>query len=46
MRIVIELKREAKPFTVLNNLYKHTSLQQTFGVIMLAIVDQRPVVLG
>jgi DNA gyrase subunit A len=46
MRIVIELKREARPYTVLNNLYKHTSLQQTFGVIMLAIVDQRPVVLG
>src|SRR5579859_7797195 len=46
MRIVIELKREAKVFTVLNNLYKHTSLQQTFGVIMLAIVDGRPVVLS
>ncbi|HLH69339.1 MAG TPA: DNA gyrase subunit A [Candidatus Dormibacteraeota bacterium] len=46
MRIVIELKREARPFTVLNNLYKHTQLQQTFGVIMLAIVDQRPQVLG
>ncbi len=46
MRIVIELKREAKPYTVLNNLYKHTSLQQTFGVIMLAIVDGRPVVLS
>ena len=46
MRIVIELKREARPFTVLNNLYKHTALQQTFGVIMLAIVDGRPVVLG
>src|SRR2546421_3089939 len=46
MRIVIELKREARPYTVLNNLYKHTSLQQTFGAIMLAIVDQRPVVLG
>jgi DNA gyrase subunit A len=46
MRIVIELKREARPYTVLNNLYKHTSLQQTFGVIMLAIVEQRPVVLG
>src|SRR5499427_537052 len=46
MRIVIELKREALPYTVLNNLYKHTQLQQTFGVIMLAIVDQRPVVLG
>jgi DNA gyrase subunit A len=46
MRIVIELKREARPYTVLNNLYKHTALQQTFGCIMLAIVDQRPVVLG
>src|SRR5579884_904102 len=46
MRIVIELKREARPYTVLNNLYKHTQLQQTFGVIMLAIVDQRPQVLG
>ncbi len=46
MRIVIELKREAKPYTVLNNLYKHTALQQTFGVIMLAIVDGRPVVLS
>jgi DNA gyrase subunit A len=46
MRIVIELKREARPYTVLNNLYKHTQLQQTFGAIMLAIVDQRPVVLG
>ena len=46
MRIVIELKREAKVFTVLNNLYKHTTLQSTFGVIMLAIVDGRPVVLS
>jgi len=46
MRIVIELKREAKVYTVLNNLYKHTTLQQTFGVIMLAIVDGRPVVLS
>src|ERR1700716_1852722 len=46
MRIVIELKRDARPYTVLNNLYKHTHLQQTFGAIMLAIVDQRPVVLG
>jgi DNA gyrase subunit A len=46
MRIVIELKREAKVFTVLNNLYKHTTLQTTFGVIMLAIVDSRPVVLS
>ncbi len=46
MRIVIELKREARPYTVLNNLYKHTALQQTFGVIMLALVDGRPQVLG
>jgi len=46
MRIVIELKREAKVFTVLNNLYKHTTMQTTFGVIMLAIVDGRPVVLS
>jgi DNA gyrase subunit A len=46
MRIVIELKREAKVFTVLNNLYKHTTLQTTFGAIMLAIVDGRPVVLS
>src|SRR5213596_1229851 len=46
MRVVIELKREAQVYTVLNNLYKHTTLQQTFGVIMLAIVDGRPVVLS
>src|SRR5437588_10043761 len=46
MRIVIELKREAQRHAVLNNLYKHTALQQTFGVIMLAIVERRPVVLG
>ena len=46
MRIVIELKREAQVYAVLNNLYKHTTLQQTFGVIMLAIVDGRPVVLS
>jgi DNA gyrase subunit A len=46
MRIVIELRREAQPYTVLNNLYKHTQLQSTFGAIMLAIVDQRPVVLS
>lgn len=39
MRIVIELKRDAQPRTVLNNLYKHTQLQTTFGVNMLALVD-------
>src|SRR5205085_10168007 len=46
MRIVIELKRDARPLTVLNNLYKHTALQTTFGVISLALVDGRPVVLN
>jgi DNA gyrase subunit A len=46
MRIVVELKKEARPFTVLNNLYKHTSLQTTFGANMLAIVDGRPVTLN
>ena len=38
MRIVIELKRGEVPEVVLNNLYKHTQLQTTFGIIMLAIV--------
>ena len=38
MRIVIELKRGEVPEVILNNLYKHTQLQQSFGVIMLAIV--------
>jgi DNA gyrase subunit A len=46
MRIVIELKKDARPMTVLNNLYKHTALQSTFGVIMLALVDGRPVTLN
>jgi DNA gyrase subunit A len=45
-RIVIELKPNARPHTVLNNLYKHTQLQMTFGALMLAIVDGRPQVLG
>lgn len=39
MRIVIELKREAQPRKVLNNLYKHSAMQSTFGVNMLALVD-------
>ena len=46
MRIVIELKRGEVPEVVLNNLYKHTSLQTTFGVIMLAIVAGRPCILS
>ena len=45
MRIVIELKKDARALTVLNNLYKHTALQTTFGVISLALVDGRPIVL-
>ena len=46
MRIVVELKRGEVPEVVLNNLYKHTSLQTSFGVIMLAIVGGRPRVLS
>ena len=45
MRIVIELKRGEMPEVVLNNLYKHTQLQSSFGIIMLAIVGGRPKVL-
>ena len=46
MRIVIELKRGEVAEVILNNLYKHTSLQQTFGIITLAIVAGRPKVLS
>ena len=46
MRIVIELKRGEVPEVILNNLYKHTPLQTSFGVIMLAIVGGRPKVLN
>ncbi len=42
MRIVIELKRDAVALVVLNNLYKHTPMQESFGVIMLALVNGRP----
>jgi DNA gyrase subunit A len=42
MRLVIELKRDAIPQIVLNKLYKHTSLQQTFGVNMVALADGVP----
>ena len=45
-RIVIELKRNEIPLVVLNNLYKHTQMQTTFGVIMLALVRNRPEVLN
>jgi len=46
MRIVIELKRGEIPDVVLNNLYKHTPLQTTFGIIMLAIAGGRPKVMS
>jgi DNA gyrase subunit A len=46
MRIVVELKRGEVPEVVLNNLYKHTPLQSTFGIIMLAIVGGRPKILN
>jgi DNA gyrase subunit A len=46
MRIVIELRRDVVPKVVLNNLFKHTQLQSTFGVNMLALVDNRPRVLN
>ncbi|MBM3253685.1 MAG: DNA gyrase subunit A, partial [Candidatus Omnitrophica bacterium] len=46
MRIVIELKREANAQIILNQLYKHSQLEETFGVIMLALVDNRPRVLN
>jgi DNA gyrase subunit A len=46
MRLVVELKGDANPEIVLNNLYKHTQMQETFGVIMLALVDGVPKVLN
>ncbi len=45
MRIVIELKRDANASVVLNNLFKYTQMQTTFGIIMLALVEGRPQVL-
>ncbi len=45
MRVCIELRRDANPNIVLNHLYKHTQLQDTFGVIMLALVNNEPKVL-
>ncbi|KAJ49575.1 DNA gyrase subunit A [Clostridium tetanomorphum] len=42
MRIVIEIKRDANANVVLNQLYKHTKMQDTFGVIMIALVDNEP----
>lgn len=45
MRIVIELKRDANPNIVLNNLYKHTQMQDTYSLIMIALVNNEPKVL-
>ena len=46
MRMVIELRKDVNPSVVLNHLYKHTQLQDTFGVIMLALVNNEPKVLN
>jgi len=46
IRIAIELKRDVKPAVVLNYLFKHTQMQETFGIIMLALVDSEPKVLN
>ncbi|MCM1468022.1 MAG: DNA gyrase subunit A, partial [Alistipes sp.] len=46
MRIVIELRRDVNPNIVLNHLYKHTQMQDTFGVIMIALVNNEPKVLN
>ncbi len=45
-RVVIELRRDANANVILNQLYKHTQMQDTFGVIMLALVDQQPKILN
>jgi len=45
VRVVIELKRDANPQVVLNRLYKHTQMQDTFGIIMLALVNGEPKIL-
>jgi len=46
MRVVVELRRDAEPKVVLNRLYKHTQLEDAFGVIMLALVNGQPEVLN
>ena len=46
LRVTIEIRRDTNPHIVLNHLYKHTQLQDTFGVIMLALVDGQPKVLN
>ena len=46
MRVFIQLKRDETPDVVLSNLYKHTALQSSFGIIMLSIVDKQPKILA
>ena len=46
MRVVIELRRDVNPNIILNQLYKHTPLQQSFGVIMLVLVNNQPKILS
>ncbi|QKG83011.1 DNA gyrase subunit A [Kroppenstedtia pulmonis] len=46
MRVIIELRRDVNPRVLLNNLYKHTAMQTSFGVNMLALVDGKPLVLN
>lgn len=46
MRVVIELKRDVNANIILNTLYKHSQLQETFGIIMLALVDSEPKILS
>jgi DNA gyrase subunit A len=46
MRIVLEIRKGEFPEVILNNLYKHTALQTSFGIIMLAIVEKQPKILG
>ena len=46
MRIVVEMRRDAEPKVILNQLYKHTSLRNTFGILLLALVKNKPQVLS
>jgi DNA gyrase subunit A len=46
MRIVVEIRKGEFPEVILNNLYKHTALQTSYGIIMLAIVEKQPKVMG
>ena len=46
MRVAIELRKDVNPQIMLNQLYKHTQLQETYGAIMLALVDNQPKILN